>query len=162
MTLSDLADFGEIVGAFGVIISLVYLALQVRQANAIARTDAYRDMHQDINSILTTITTNPELHKIWRAGLYSHETLTVEDSERLGLTLFQLFGALNGGFQSSWVDPSISDYVRTMTDLQLQYPYVREWWSRQGRLHPQPFRMYVDQRIEAIEKEMKVGNDNSA
>ncbi len=47
MTLQDLGNIGEFVGAIGVVASLIYLALQVRQTS--------RQINQNTNSVLGSV-----------------------------------------------------------------------------------------------------------
>ena len=151
MTLSEAASLSEIVGALAVVGSLIYVGIQVRQSNAIARATAYRAIHDDIGKFLTPLSTDPEIHRIWEKAILSEEELQRAEQDRLGMILFQLFGALNSGYQSAWLDASIRDYVETMIDLQLSHRHIRMWWRRQGALHPEPFQTYVNKRLKVIE-----------
>ena len=137
----------EVVGAAGVIITLGYVAIQIHHGNAIARVGAFRDYHQDIGLVSLEIAKDSDLHRIWYSGLFSDDQLSAEEQDRLGLLLFQLFGALNAGYQSSWLRSSLDEYIETLTDAYIAYPHIQGWWSRQRRLQPEPFRSYVDTRL---------------
>ncbi len=41
MTIQDLANLGETIGGFGVVISLLYLAVQIRQNTRAVRSSSY-------------------------------------------------------------------------------------------------------------------------
>ena len=65
MTIQDWGAIGEIVGAVGIIITLIYLATQIRYAR-IASTDATRQHRVSaIREIETQITSNPEISSAW-------------------------------------------------------------------------------------------------
>jgi hypothetical protein len=162
LTLAEAANLGEIVGAASLVVSLVYVGIQVKQSNAIGRANAYRAFHQDIGSVLNPISTDPEMYRIWQKAMLSEEPLEPGERDRLGMLLFQMFGALNAGYQSYWVDPSIKNYVRSMISFQLNHKHIREWWSRQRDNHPEPFRAYVDERLEEIEVKICESNPNTA
>ncbi len=66
------------------------------------------------------------------------------------MLLYQVFGALNAGYQSAWLDPNIAEYVATLTDFYLATPHVRGWWGRQRGTLPEPFRSYVDARLREL------------
>ncbi len=91
---------GEIVGAIAVVATLGYLAIQVRHANAVAKANAYREVHQDIGQLFGDVMSDPELYRIWRSGLVKGEPLTDEDQEKLGMILVRLFGVLDSGHHS--------------------------------------------------------------
>jgi len=149
MNWDAISGTAEILGAMGVIVSLGYLAVQIRYSNAIGRASAYRDLHQDIGAVITEVAKDPELHRVWRTGLFSDEPLSVDDNDRLGMLLHQIFGALNAGYQSSWQDPNIANYVAKVTDLYISVPHVQAWWSRHRNSHPEPFMSFVDARLTA-------------
>ena len=136
MTLEQVAYAAEIVGALAVVVSLVYLAVQVKHANAIARANAYRDFHHDIGTVLTPISVDPDIHGIWTKAMFTEHELESDEQDRLGMLLYQLFGALNSGYQSAWLDSSIGDYVEIMTDLQMEHAHIRGWWKTAARTSP--------------------------
>ena len=87
---------GEIVGAIGVIASLLYVAMQVRmstRASVIESKLATSRMHSDF---LGSLIQNPELDEILRRGLAGLEPLSKEDYHRfsnLTLQAFTVFSA---------------------------------------------------------------------
>jgi hypothetical protein len=155
MSLSELSDMGDLIAAIAVIISLIYLARQVRQANAVAKATAYREIHQDIGQVLSDVMVDPELHRIWRKGLFNGEQLTEEDREKLGMILHRIFGTLDYGHHSGWLDSSLADYVDALLDRYLILPAVQGWWSRQEVLQPQPFRSIVNSKLKEINERIE-------
>ena len=141
---------GDFIAAIAVVISLVYLAVQVRHANAVAKANAYREIHQDFSQLFGDIMSDPELYRIWRSGLVKGEAITDEEREKLGMIFIRLFGALDSGHHSGWLDPGLDAWVKTVLDGFLEYSAVQEWWSRQGHLQPELFRSIVDARLREI------------
>jgi len=150
MNWEAIGAIGEIVGAIAVVATLGYLAIQVRHANAVAKANAYREIHQDVGQLFGDVMSNPELYRIWRSGLVSGESLADEDREKLGMMLIRLFGALDTGHHSGWLDPGLDAFVKTTLDAFLEIPAVQGWWSRQGHLQPEPFRSVVDAMLREI------------
>ena len=65
MTIQDWGAVGEIVGAFGIVVTLLYLATQIRYAR-IASTDASRQHRvAAIREIETQVLNNPEIFEAW-------------------------------------------------------------------------------------------------
>ena len=162
MTWDAISGIAEAVGAVGVIFTLLYLAVQIRQANAQGRATAYREIHRDIHSCWLEIAKDPDLHGVWHSAFVVGETLNAKDADRVGMLLHQTFGGINAGYQSRWQDRRLEDYVDTLTDNYLSSPYVRGWWTRQGKLLPEPFRSYVDGRLTTIVEGTKGIDQTSA
>lgn len=150
MTLAELANIGEFVAAIGVIASLVYLGIQVHNGNALAKANAYREIHQDVGRILNDVANNPELYRVWRKGYLNGEPVSDEDRDKLGMLFFQMFWALDAGLHSAWLDPGIKAHVESLLDFHLKSPVIQGWWSRQRLLHTEPFRSIVDGRLKAF------------
>jgi hypothetical protein len=157
MTLEDLGNIGELVGAIGVIASLIYLALQIRQNSqqisentnsvlgSVEREDA-----QASSDFLQSLAENQELARVWRLGHSEPATLTADEATQfvmlMGAAFYRLaasFGQYKRGLLSaeSWepYDRLISRYLRS--------PAVLEWWSRGDVPFARSFIDYVDSRI---------------
>ena len=82
MTLDDLANISEIVGAVAVVVTLIYLSLQVRQNTRAVRTDAYHQATQQLWETGNVIAQDPELTKIVYIGSSALGKVTDEDRFR--------------------------------------------------------------------------------
>ena len=77
MSLSDLASLGSFVSGFAVLISLIYLALQVRQAEKNQRAIIHQGrVEQSVDRLLRLM--EPELLKPFMKGLYGRDASTDE------------------------------------------------------------------------------------
>ena len=150
MNLEVINVSAEVIGAGAVVITLGYLAIQIRQANAIARVGAYRDLHQDLGSIFMDMVKDPELHRMWRVGMFSEDTLSDEEQDRLGMLLSQVFSGLNIAYQSSWLDPGLNDFVTNYTDVLVGRTHIQGWWGRNRGLVAGPYRSFVDARLDKV------------
>ena len=98
MTLQDLGNIGEFVGAIGVVASLIYLALQIRQ-------NSYQ-INQNTNSVLgsvelenarlasdwlVTIAQNPQLGRVWSLGLSDPTKLTEDEAVQFAMLMGSAF-----------------------------------------------------------------------
>ena len=150
MNWEAIGAVGEVGGAVAVVVTLVYLAVQVRHASAVAKANAYRNIHQDIGQLFGDVMSDPELYRIWRSGLVKGEPLTDEDQEKLGMILIRMFGSFDSGLHSGWLDPRLDAFVKKTLNAFLELPAVQRWWSRQGHLQPEPFRSIVDATLREI------------
>ena len=67
--LEQIASLSELIGAIGVIVSLLYLARQVSISNRLTRAEAYRSPNSDLNAMNATYSTIPEFNKAMRQVL---------------------------------------------------------------------------------------------
>jgi len=61
LTLQDLGNLGELISAIAVVISLVYLAAQIRQNTKSVRTSTYQAILDSSRSDTELILANPHL-----------------------------------------------------------------------------------------------------
>lgn len=67
--LQDLASIAEIIGAIGVMVSLVFVGLQVMQANQLAREAAEQKQIESIGSLSRILAENPHLAELWARAM---------------------------------------------------------------------------------------------
>ena len=82
MTLEDLGNIGEFLGAIGVIASLVYLAVQIRQNTRSVRSATYQSSTRDIVHLSDQLSQDPELTRIWFEGLHGFDSMPKADRRR--------------------------------------------------------------------------------
>ena len=158
MTLEDLGNIGELVGAIGVVASLIYLALQIRQNS--------HQISQNTNSVLgsvelehtrlasdwlVAIAQTPELGRVWRFGLSEPTKLTEDEEIQFAMLMGSAFYRIEGDFRQyergllskdSWepMEELISRYMRS--------PAVLAWWSNRDVPFARSFSAYVNSRIQ--------------
>ena len=82
MTLSDLGDLGDFVGGVGVVVTLVYLAIQIRrntQAVHAASLDSVTASHMEFHR---SIWGDPELNELWFDARIGRRELSEAESRR--------------------------------------------------------------------------------
>jgi hypothetical protein len=103
MTLSELADIGEFLGGLAVVVSLVYLALQIRQNSrqVLANTDSVQAgavlestrLNLNFHEMMAT---NPDLVEIWDIGLTNPAALSDQQKRRFVWVVSELFVQFDG------------------------------------------------------------------
>lgn len=85
MNWEAIGAIGEIVGAFAVVLSLIYLAVQIRNQNIESKATA---VHQVLESNKSSISQllDPGLAEIWIAGMEDFNSLT--DVQRLRFVIY--------------------------------------------------------------------------
>jgi hypothetical protein len=79
---------GEIVGAAAVVVSLVYLAQQMRMSNKLARSEAFRIPNAQLNSVNATFGLDPVFQPAIRKILNGAQRTELEPNERTALDYY--------------------------------------------------------------------------
>jgi hypothetical protein len=149
MTISDLGNIGEFIASIGVIISLVFVGLQVR-----ANTLALRGESRDRNFGHFIATGHPslvdrELMQVWLTGLVDPEQLDHVDAERFDRMLVErlLYAQLVFMRGRDVADPHVAEVVGALLAPVLESTAAVTRWQT---FRPRPeFRSFVDSLIQS-------------
>ena len=146
---------GEFLGAVAVVGSLVYLALQIRQARQMFATGAQQQIGDAFQQFLRDIWSNPEVHRIWHIATTKPDDLTDTERERFGMLLYSMFVEFSNVLQVSKIDPTILDVYGPFIDRMLRFPAVFSWWKRQSSTFPYDSMLtrHIDSLISALDLE---------
>jgi hypothetical protein len=147
MTLSDLASLGSFVSGVAVLISLVYLALQVRQAEKNQRAvinDGYASRLTD----LLRWTAEPANSALMARVTAGETSFTAEEVNRLGAIFRMVLINTQATFQqyeSGLLDKrSYETSMIVLKDGYLGRPVYRALWPRWAQLSSPDFRSAVE------------------
>ena len=151
MNWEAITAVGELVGAAAVVISLAYLAIQVRQNTRSTRAASFHAVTDSFNQLNSIVAQDESLARIFQLRLQDIEQL--DPLERIRFDFFILsacrifetlfYQSRQGiGEQALWKAEEA-----TMRSL-LDNPGIRDWWQCPFRFTPE-FRGYVDKLIEA-------------
>lgn len=91
MTFDQLGNVGEVVGAVAVVISLVYLASQLRHSTQTVRAATHQSIVAAAAACNATISTHKELARIFRIGSEDPESLDEDERVQFAFLCSQLF-----------------------------------------------------------------------
>jgi hypothetical protein len=82
MSLNDLANIGQVIGAIAVVISLIYVALQIRQNTNAVRSATAQSVHEHFVNWYHLIAADAELSRIAANGLRDYQSLSENERTR--------------------------------------------------------------------------------
>ena len=82
MTLQDLATLGDAVGGVAVVVTLLYLAYQIRQTAQIERAAGQRDLLTQLRSWVELTVREPALFDVLRRGTHDWDSLPLAEKEQ--------------------------------------------------------------------------------
>jgi hypothetical protein len=91
MTLEDLGSIGEFVAAVATVVTLVYLALQIRYNTKAIELTARRGVQEDASRWRQNLIQHPEVAELYRKGIRNPESLERSERLRFRMLLDDLF-----------------------------------------------------------------------
>jgi hypothetical protein len=146
MSLEDLGNIGEFVAAVGVIISLVYLAVQIRQNTRSSRAASYQAAVTSISDLMREVGADPDLARIIATGGADLSTLT--PSERMQFNYFALsiirnFENIHYQYISGAIDEDTWLGWAARIKSSFATPGAQEWWRGQAPAFSKAFQEFV-------------------
>ena len=141
MTLQDWGALGEVIGSIGVVISLIYLAVQVRQNTKGIRTAAHQHIVTANAAVTMAPAQNLDFASVLWHGALSSKNLTEETHLAFNLWCFQYFSMIQAAhqlFEAEAIDRSIWERELQRAVGALQGPGFKEWWEAGGRSQLSP------------------------
>lgn len=131
---------GEIVGAIGVILTLVYLAVQIRQNTASLKSSTLQGMLEASAGLHDLCASDAELGRIFLKGVQDQSSLTEEEFPRFQFLMMSFLRRLetiyNQGNSGQVSDADWLGVKVSSLDI-LARPGAQEWWhSNQNRFSP--------------------------
>ncbi len=135
MTLQDLGAIGEFIGGIAVVITLVYLAVSIRQNTKSVRASTYQAILDSSRSDTELLLVHPHLERVYRVGRRNPEKLNDDERPLFRMLVAQLLLSSESLFLQHQQGAIDSDYwqrrQQTLRGL-LSQPGVRQWWAARG------------------------------
>jgi hypothetical protein len=142
MSLEDLGNIGEFVAAVAVVVSLIYLAVQIRQNTRSVRASTHHSAHRSAREAEMAIAGSETLAHIFRKGAREPERLTGDERVRFDATMRTFFGWYEDIFfqyRQAMVNRDFWETRRRSMLDHLQQPGVSSWWGKNSRLYTDSF-----------------------
>jgi hypothetical protein len=136
-TAQLLGNFGEFLGSLGVIVTLIYLAIQIRSNTSATRANASFQATHSWGEVTQRLAGLPDdqfgpITKLFKADM-APDDLTPEEYERVRLTCRNIYQRLEGQyylFKYGLLEPGVWE-VRSAIGAGMvkANPLLREWWE---------------------------------
>ena len=148
MDWNAVAAIGEAVGAFAVVISVVYLALQVRKNTRESIVNMVQDTIKEFSKVAKAVATTPDLASIIVRGNKGLENLSPDEQLRFDGYNSMFFAVMEAWHTQSRripVDSEQEELIRTMLINQLADRGCQQWWQETQEQFPPGFCIWVDE-----------------
>jgi hypothetical protein len=151
MNWEAIGAVGEIIGATGVIASLMYLAIQIRSDAAAKRADTSHAQSKMLADAQNSIAASPGLAEVFHKGVSDYAALTGPEKVRFNAAVGSTFRAFEDTFhrhteghldEKLWhgIDKPIDDFINT--------PGIRVWWGIRKDWFSVEFKEHVESKME--------------
>jgi hypothetical protein len=145
--LTEWASVAEIVGAVAIIISLLYVSIQVRDSTRAIKSTATNDAATAMQSWYLTVGSDQQTAHVFYTGMVNPEALSAEEMFQFIMITHAAFL----GFQNSYLlaeqgtlDPEIRESITNTLIATKDLPGYKIYWRQRGPLFNKSFREFVE------------------
>jgi len=135
LSIQDWGAVGEIVGAIGIILTLIYLTTQIRQNTRQIRNEGHIGITDSYNEIIAQLLADDVLFRLVVLGCHDWENLSAFEKSRFHLfyhqhlTHFRMAARLH---DEGAIDDDVYQTIEDLHINSLANPGARVWWSMVG------------------------------
>lgn len=165
MNWNAIGALAELVGAAGVVVTLSYLAAQVRQNTKALRAATFQSVIGYATGFAESVARNADLAAIFQNGMADFESLDEPDRFRFHFQLIALLRRYeNMHYQSRMglLDDDQWEGLRASLNDIMGRPGSSAWWRLNSSLFNSSFRDFLEDRFAANEAQGNPGEPNAA
>ncbi len=150
MDITTLAAWGEFIGGIAVVVSLVYLASQIRQNSRLLRASTASVSGDTSNRVSTLMVQDPEVARIYWEGIADRDGLSEPDRQRFDPMIGLFMAGMNQEHQFAQdgvIAPGVWESRIRGTRRLLQQPGMSRWLDDFRYLYGDEFGEFVDDLI---------------
>jgi hypothetical protein len=147
LSLSDFASIAEVVGALAVVISLIYVGMQVQDSTRAVRSATANETTNAISAWYENIAVDPETVQLLYAGASDPDSLTAEQWLQLVYLLHGLVLKYQTAFylaREGTLDSNISRSITGTISGNRESPGFLRYWEQRGSLFEPEFKAYIE------------------
>jgi len=151
MNWNAIGAVGELLGALGVIVSLLYLSNQLRGSIRQARLDAVRAVQTEIGAVLRSLGASPPLANAYARGVKGWDHLESEgEMMMLSCTYISMLRSYeeliryrDQGLVDEWAWSSVDSLMKSL----MSSKGFADWWSIRGAWFSSEFQRHVEAAV---------------
>ena len=148
--LSDLASIAEIIGGFAVVISLIYVGVQVNDSAGAVRSASANDANVAVQNWYLQIGSNQQISNLFYEALISEEALSNQEEFQFLMMFHGIFLALQNSYllaEEGTIDVELREGLTSVVLGVKDLPGMRRYWRQRKSLLHSGFVDYVEQLL---------------
>ena len=147
MNWEAISALGQIIGAIAVVISVIYLAVQVRSNARQTRLASMLSMSDAFNCWLQGLAGNPQIGELWYRGVRDFDSMQGADLPRFSALVDHLFRIYEDMYYQKLeghLDPRVwRGFEAPMRDI-IAYPGIQAWWHSRSHWFSREFADFIN------------------
>ena len=147
MKLSAAAKWAEIVSALGIVVSLIYVGIQVTDNTRAMRSETASNASTEFIDWYTHLSGNPELMDVWLRGVTAPETLDEQQSLRFVFLLHIIMLQFQNNFylvEEGTLDEKVLSAINNTLATIRGTPGFAMYWSLRKELFFPEYQAFVE------------------
>ena len=148
MKLSEAANWAEIVSALGIVISLIYVGIQVTDNTSAMRSETASAASTEFSNWYTHVSSDAELIEVWLQGVTAPETLDEEQSLRFLFLVHILMLQFQNNYylvEEGTLDEKMLYAINNTLATLRGTPGFELYWSLRRELFNPEYQAFVEQ-----------------
>lgn len=148
MTLDQIASVAEVVGTIIVVITVIYLTIQIRQTNQALRSNTAQATHDSLTLGYLTLATDRDLNRLFRKGCGDPSELTEDEfGQYIAFWTFTMFATQNWLYQkdAQALDEKLTDTWLRSVSVAMQSPGFKRYWELRNYQFSDELKTHVEE-----------------
>jgi len=148
MNWNAIGAIGEIVGALAVVVSVVYLAVQIRTNTRSQRSTIHHSLHEEMVSRMMAVAQDDALAEKLLKAERSYDDLTIVEKTQIESFVRAVFRGFENGFlqhQRGFFDAENIAGMDEAIRRNVRPAYFEGWWTRNRALFHADFQRKVEE-----------------
>lgn len=150
MNWDAVGAIGEIVGAIMVLITLIYLSVQIRNNTKEVKSENVHRVTDSFNQLNLLVASDERLAELWHRGMANYNDLNDTEKASFGfmqLAAFRIYDSLFYQIQRGTGDERQWKGELKTIKWFFSSTGAREWWSEQQFAFSSDFQIYIDEIV---------------
>ena len=145
-TLEQAYYIGELVGVLVIVISLIFVALQIHQNTRTMRHEVRNKMRERFLNLQLILAQQEDLADVYQRGRDTFESMSELEQKRFYMICAYELNVMSeafSSFQEGMLTSSYWDSMKKGIRYQLQSAGVQKYWKNKKHLYADPFQMLI-------------------
>ena len=147
MNWDALSAISQLIGSLAVVLSVLYLAVQVHQSTRVAKLAMQDAAATALRDVTKPLMENAELERIWRVGLEDISALSIEERARFFHAVYQFlkaFETIHFHYVYGMMDRDLWEGWHGLLRHYVVAPGMAHYWKLRPEVFSERFRNFVN------------------
>ncbi len=131
MSIQDLGSIGEFLSSIAVLVSLIYLAVQIKHNTAAAQTSTYQSVVSDFGALNRAMARTPDLAMLFVNAMEDFGSLSASEKARVSQLYFSSFHYFENMYyqnQKGYLENEVWEGWKRLMLTYHSRPGFQAWW----------------------------------